>query len=214
MWVSQYSYLSSGEGLFDAWKSNNAIYFSAQYCKTGLLFKSHNRNTSCIKPWTPADTSDWCRILVWTQFSVVCLVSRHWLPGWEGEALQLRPAGSGLGLSFGRLLPFQTSARADLTKAPLQPSFMCPLMRKPPAQQPAIKHKQIKTPKYESATLPNSAGQARGVAVLYRRESSVWWCWLKKKYQIWPDQWSQLFHGKICVISLAPSPKPGSTSLL
>lgn len=83
--------------------------------------------------------------------SVVCLVSRHWLPGWEGEALRLRPAGSGLGRSLGRSRPLQTSAQAGLTTAPLQAAFMCPLMRKPPAQQPAIKHRQIKTPKYESA---------------------------------------------------------------
>lgn len=97
---------------------------------------------------------------------VVCLVSHHWLPSREGEALRLRPAGSRLGRSLSRSRPLQTSAQAGLTTAPLLPAFMCPLMRKPPAQQPAIKHRRIKTPKYESAKLPNSAGQARGVALL------------------------------------------------
>jgi len=97
--------------------------------------------------------------------TVVCLVSHRWLQDSEGEALCLRPAGSGLCRSLGRLRPLQTSAEGGLTTSPLQPAFMCPLMRKPPAQQLAIKHRQIKTPKYESATLPNSAGQARGVAL-------------------------------------------------
>lgn len=84
--------------------------------------------------------------------TVVRLLSHHWLPDWEGEALRFRPAGIGLSRFLGRSRPPQTSAQAGLTTAPLQAAFMCPLMRKPPAQQPAIKHRQIKTLKYESAT--------------------------------------------------------------
>lgn len=120
--------------------SNNELLLTHQ---TGVVF------------WRGHD-SLWC---VWCP--------HRWLPGREGEALRLRPAGSGLGRSFGRLRPLQTSAQAGLTKAPLQPAFMCPLMRKPPAQQPPIKHRQIKTPKYESAMQPNSVSQDRGVVPLY-----------------------------------------------
>lgn len=80
-----------------------------------------------------ADTAEWCGILVWTQFSAVCLLSCRWQPGWGGEAFCLRPAGSGLVGSFGRPHLLQTSAQAGLTNVPLQAAFMCHLMRKPPA---------------------------------------------------------------------------------
>lgn len=88
------------------------------------------------------------------------------MSGVLGEALQLRPAGSGLCRSFGRLHPLQTSAQASLTNAPLQPAFMCPFNEETAGLAVAIKPEQIKTPKYESATLPNLAGQDRGVALL------------------------------------------------
>lgn len=61
-----------------------------------------------------ADKSDWCGLLVWTQFPVVS--------GVLGEALWLRPAGS----TLGRPRPLQTSAQAGPTDAPLQLAFMCP----------------------------------------------------------------------------------------
>lgn len=157
----------AGEWLFDAWKSNNDICLLAQYHQTRLLFESHKTNTS------PTSNSE---LLLTHQTGVVSWCGHNsvrcvWCPATGCMAERVRPSGSdrlardSVGL-FGRLRPLQTSAQAGLTEAPLQPAFMCPLMRKPPAQQPAIKHRQIKTPKYESATLPNSAGQARGVALL------------------------------------------------
>lgn len=83
--------------------------------------------------------------------------------GTEGEALWFRPTGSGTRSIFLSLDPLQTSAKAGLATAPLQSAFMCPLMKKPPAQQLAIKLRQIETPKYESATLPNSPHQTSGL---------------------------------------------------
>lgn len=69
--------------------------------------------------------------------------------GTEGEALWLRPTGSGTQLFSLLLDPLQTSVKPGLATAPLKSAFMCPLMKKPPAQQLAIKHRQIETPKYE-----------------------------------------------------------------
>lgn len=83
-----------------------------------------------------ADTAERCGILVWTQFSAVCLLSCNWPPGSLAEGVRLsvsdRLAQDSLGLLVARI-SFRRQRRPGLTNAPLQAAFMCHLMRKPPA---------------------------------------------------------------------------------
>lgn len=121
-------------GLHDPWESNNANSFISD-CTT---VQYHNTNT--MVPQTVK--SCWhIRLVSYPGVDTVqCGVSgvpplAAWLSGW-GPPAQTGWLGT---RSFGRSHPLQTSVQAGLTKAPLQAAFMCPLMRKPPAQQPAIK---------------------------------------------------------------------------